>query len=172
VQIDASDSIVITGSSKNPAGGTEMAMWRYLSSGSLDTSFAATGALHFGSTQGAAGATGASENDVGLSFAIDTRYGFYIVTGPSVNASGGTQGALWRYTTSGTLDTTLNAVGTAVTLPVGAAGGKTAATVLDQTNFLQLDAYGTYIVVGSTKNSSGGTELAIWRYLIVGLPDF
>jgi uncharacterized delta-60 repeat protein len=171
LQIDASDSIIIAGASQNPTGGTEMAMWRYLSNGTLDTSFSTTGALHFNSTQGAAGGTGASENDMGLSLTIDTRYSFYTVAGTSVNASGGTQAALWRYTFLGKLDTKFNTVGSAVTPSVGTAGGLTAATVYDTANSLQLDAYGTYIVAGSTLNSSGGIELAIWRYLIIGLPD-
>ncbi|MEO5970181.1 MAG: hypothetical protein ABIQ95_09660 [Bdellovibrionia bacterium] len=170
VQIDSSGSIVISGSSQNSLGGIEMAMWRYLSNGSPDTSFAGSGALHFGPT-GLAGATGASENDVGRSFAIDPRYKFYIIAGSSVNASGGTQVGLWRYTFTGTLDPTFNLAGTAVTLPVGTAGGKTPSTVFDTANSLKLDAYGTYIIVGSTLNGSGGTELAIWRYLIIGIPD-
>jgi uncharacterized delta-60 repeat protein len=170
LQIDSSDSIIVAGSSQNSAGGIEMAMWRYLSNGSPDTSFSSSGALHFGST-GAAGATGANENDVGYSFAIDTRYQFYIVAGSSANNSGGTQASLWRYSFAGTLDPTFNLVGSTVTLPVGTAGGRSPATVFDTANSLKLDAYGTYIVVGSTLNGSGGTELAIWRYLIVGIPD-
>ena len=169
--IDSSDRIVIVGSSRNPAGGTEMAMWRYLSAGTLDTGFASSGALHFSSTAGTAGATGASENDVANSLVVDTRYSFYIAAGTSTNASGGTQAALWRYSLNGTLDPTFNSIGSAATPSTGATGLMTATTVRDQANAIQLDAYSTYIVVGSSLNSSGGTELAIWRYLIIGIPD-
>jgi len=171
VQLDSSGKLVITGSSQNASGGTEMAIWRYQSNGSLDTQFNSSGIVHSGSTSGAAGATGVNESDTGVNIGIDTRYNFYIVGGDSKNAAGGHQGALWRYNLDGSVDKTLALKGTATTLPTGAAGGQTAATVNDQVNYFLLDSFGTYILVGSTLNSSGGTELAVWRYLLSGTPD-
>jgi hypothetical protein len=62
-KIDSSGRYIGAGSSKNAAGGTELALWRYNPDGTLDTSFGTTGEVVFGAT-GAGGATGGAA-DVG-----------------------------------------------------------------------------------------------------------
>jgi uncharacterized delta-60 repeat protein len=168
LQIDANGNLIISGSSKNSSGGIEMAVWQYSSSGILASTFGATGYFVSG---GAAGAVGASMLDVGTSVAIDSLTNTYVVSGTSVNASGGTQTSIWRLTTSGALDSAFNNIGVAVTSSSGAASGMNATTVNDTSASVQVDAYGTYILVGAAKNSAGGTQLAIWRYLPLGTLD-
>ncbi|CAM6053601.1 unnamed protein product [Sphagnum tenellum] len=185
IQIDSSDNIIVTGSSRNPSGGTEMILLRYLSNGGLDTTFGSSlsassgppllshlpGAIHFSSDAGAAGATGANENDVGVSLGIDPTYGFYIIAGTSKNSSGGEQVAIWSFNPDGTLNKIFALSGWTTSSSLGLLGGQTSATVKDIARSLQTDPYGTYVIAGSTQNSSGGTQLALWRYLLNGVPD-
>ena len=168
---NSNGSYVISGSSKNSSGGIEMTLWRYLSSGSLDSTFGTSGYAHYGASGGAAGA--ATANDSGSSLAIDSVNQRYVVAGPSLNASSRTQVAVWRTGFSGSLDSLFNTQGYVTTPATGASGAMSAANVYDFPGSIQVDAVGTYSVVGTSKISpaAAGQELAIWRYLPVGILD-
>jgi hypothetical protein len=56
-----------------------------------------------------------------------------------------------------------------VTPETGTDEHMTASTVLDESLSIALDEVQTYTIVGSSKNSTGGTEMAIWRFLNPGL---
>jgi uncharacterized delta-60 repeat protein len=171
--VDVQGRIVIAGNSlsANAPAGYELALWRYFPDGTIDTSFGVngTGYVSSGSATGAAGATGASENDIATSIQLDSE-GRILVAGTSVNAAGGTELAIWRYTASGTLDTTFGTSGIVLSGTTGAAGASAAAE-LESVTALKLDSQGRMIIVGSSKNAGGGTELAIWRYTPAGALD-
>jgi uncharacterized delta-60 repeat protein len=171
--VDVQGRIVIAGNSlsANSPAGYELALWRYFPDGTIDTTFGlnGTGFVSSGSATGAAGATGASENDIASSIQLDSA-GRILVAGTSVNAAGGTELAIWRYTASGTLDTTFGTSGIVLSGGTGAAGASAAAE-LESVSALKLDSQGRMIIVGSSKNAGGGTELAIWRYTTAGALD-
>ncbi|MFZ9595799.1 MAG: hypothetical protein ACO3A2_06935 [Bdellovibrionia bacterium] len=168
LQIDPEGNLIIAGSSNNPIGLPEMALWKYSSQGALDTQFGNSGVLHSGSTRSAAG-LGSSYWDEGYSVVVDAAQKHYLVSGSSKNADSGTQAALWRVSFDGSWDPTFNFYGSAFTPETGSDEQMTSATVLDQAYSISLDPVQTYTLVGSSKNSSGGTELAIWRFLNLGI---
>jgi uncharacterized delta-60 repeat protein len=102
LQVDSQGHYVIAGVSHNAGGGGELAIWRYLPTGSLDTSFGSSGIVVSGST-GLAGATGANESDSASAMEPDCL-GRLVVTGQSSNGGSGTEMALWRYSSSGSPD--------------------------------------------------------------------
>jgi uncharacterized delta-60 repeat protein len=163
--IDSENRYLIVGSSLNAAGATELAIWRYTESGTLDSEFNSTGVLHFG-TSGVAGATGVNTQDVGLSVSEDSDSN-YVIVGTSRNASLGTELTIWKYKSDGTLDTEFQSTGY---LHFGSTGtaGATGSNTLDVPYSLKIDTYGTYIITGTSKNTSNGTELSMWRYLPSG----
>ena len=160
VRVDTSGRYVVGGTSQNAANGTEMALWRYTSTGALDTTFAGTGKLHFGST-GAAGETGILEVDKGAALELDSQ-GRIVVAGHSANASYKFEAVIWRYTSSGTLDTTFNTVGYIHTGSPGVTGA--VANMDDRIFDFKIDSSGRYVLVGSSRNSSNGYEVAVLRF--------
>jgi uncharacterized delta-60 repeat protein len=166
LQINSNNAYVLSGSSANATGGKELVIWRYTNTGTLDTTFNTTGYVVSGTT-GAAGATGANENDVPMSFQFDAS-GNYVMVGTSANsASNGKELVLWRYTSAGVLDTTFNTTGYILFGATGAAGA-TAANENDVGLSLQIDAKGRFVISGSSVNTGGGQEAVMWRYLAAG----
>lgn len=167
--IDAQGRYVVGGTSKNSAGRFEAAIWRFLSTGSADTSFGGgDGAASFGTT-GAAGGTGTNLADEARGVAVDSQ-GRYLAAGKSKNGAGATELALWRFSASGSADTAFGGDGAVSFGTTGAAGGSGAGT-LDVGNALAIDSQGRYVVVGSSVNAGGGSEMALWRFQDTGAPD-
>lgn len=162
VNLDSSGNIVVAGNSTNSSLGKEVAIWRYTSSGALDTSFNGSGIAISGQT-GAAGATGSSETDVAYGAKIDSS-GNIVISGASDSASGGPELAIWRYTSSGSLDSSFGGAGYVLGGATGAAGA-IGSSEADRGNSLIIDSSGRYVIGGASVNTSGGNELAIWRYL-------
>lgn len=171
VKVDSNGKLVVAGTSKNSLGGVELALWRAGSSG-FDTSFSSSGSVHFSSSKGAAGATGAEVNEQVNSLFLDTTSKRYVVSGSSANASGGRQAVLWRVKVDGTLDAEFNTSGSVLSIATGISGDMLAATIQDQISYSVQDPVGTYVSVGKTKSASGNTQLGIWRHLSNGIPDF
>ena len=172
LQVDAAGRYVVAGKSKNAAGGTELALWRYLSNGTPDPTFSVTGAVTFQpGGSGAAGASNASKFDVAYAMQIDSL-GRYVLFGSSLNSAGGTELAIWRLNSDGTGDPTFSLTG-AVTFQSGGLGAAGTANNLksDIARAGLIDSLGSYLVVGPTVNSAGGTQMAIWRFLSNGQPD-
>jgi uncharacterized delta-60 repeat protein len=169
VWVDSKNRYVVAGSSKNSSGGTELALWRYLDTGALDTSFNGTGTLHFGSS-GNAGATDALTQDIAMTLGQDPNSN-YVITGTSRNTNLGKELAIWKYREDGQLEANFNSSGY---LHFGFAGsaGATGAYVNDVPYAAVVDSIGTYTLVGHSQNTDtgpNGKELAIWRYLDLGL---
>ena len=100
--IDTQGRVVVAGQSRNVSGGREIALWRYLPSGVLDTSFGTGGIVHSG-PNGASGTAGAGEMESARAVLLDSQ-GRIVVVGGSRNASLGFELAMWRYNSSGLLD--------------------------------------------------------------------
>ncbi len=130
-------------------------IWRYKSDGTLDTSFGnGTGYVVHSNAAGGGG------NDAGYAITLDSS-GRIIVVGMSdrdPSASANHDMVIWRYNPDGTLDTSFNGVGYVV--HNGAAGGNG----IDAGGGVVLDSAGRILVAGSSTNSGGNRDMAIWRY--------
>ncbi len=173
LQIDSQGRYVISGRSKNSAGGTEMVVWRFLATGAIDTSFNSTGFVIFqpGGLGAAGHANDSNKYDSGTYLKIDSQ-GRYVIAGSSKNAAGGTELTIWRYTSDGAIDTSFNNTGYTLFQPGGTgAAGQSNASKSDAPSSFEIDSQGRYVIGGSSKNSVGGREFVIWRYLSTGALD-
>ncbi len=156
--IDQLGRIVLTGQSKNAAGHYEMVVMRLSSLGVPDATFGPGGARLFTNTAGGNG------DDVGNAVKIDSL-GNILVTGSSVAATGKTDMVLWRISSTGTLDSSLN--GSGFVLKANTAG----ANYSDSGNSLVLDVSGNILVVGSSTNNTTLSQMVVWRFTSGGLID-
>ena len=93
--------------------GTVLTIFRLLTGGTLDSTFGSSGIVTFNPT-GPSAAGAAVAGDTPADFIIDAN-GNYLIAGSSINTLGGTELAVWRYTSSGALDTTYGPAGTGYT---------------------------------------------------------
>ena len=147
IAIDSYGRILVDGYSDNGSN-YDMAIWRYNSNGTLDTSFNGTG---YATHNNAAGGNG---GDSGSSITIDS-YGRILVAGNSSNGSNYDM-AIWRYNSNGTLDTSFNSAG--YIIHNSAAGGNGD----DQGHSITIDSYSRILVAGYSYNGSND-DMAIWR---------
>ena len=102
ITLDDSNRIYVTGFSysSNPSLNKDMVIWRYTESGDLDTTFGSDNGfvVHHNAADG-------FDHDEGESITLDSDGKIY-VAGHSVNAGGGYDVVIWRYTTAGVLDAT------------------------------------------------------------------
>ena len=89
IAIDFQGGILLTGSSTNTAGNTDMVVWKFNADGTLDTTFNNSGIVI---NNGAAGGNG---NDSGNALAIDSQARI-LITGSSTNGAGNTDMVIWR----------------------------------------------------------------------------
>jgi uncharacterized delta-60 repeat protein len=139
--IDANGKILVTGYAYNVAD-TDMAIWRFNTDGSLDTSFDGDGMALYDS--------GGFEE--GFSIATDANERI-LVTGFIDNGSDDDM-AVWRFNTDGSLDTSFDGDGMALY-----DSGNT-----DQGRSIVLAANGRILVAGYSNNGSDD-DLVIWRYV-------
>ena len=142
VAIQSDGRVVVTGSSFNGSN-NDVAVVRYNTDGSLDTSFNGSGIVTT--------AIGAG-TDQSRSVTIQSD-GKILVAGNSDNGSNA-DFALLRYNTDGSLDTSFNGTGF-VTIPIGS-GGDIAEDVIVQSD-------GRILVAGNW-NTGAGTDLGIVRF--------
>jgi uncharacterized delta-60 repeat protein len=150
-EIQSDGKIVVAGASANSSGDWDLAIWRFNSNGSLDTTFDSDGYVTHHN------AAGGNSNDLGYSVQIQSD-GKYVVAGSSRNASANEDLAVWRFNSNGSLDTTFDSDGYAT--HDSAAGGSNA----DEGHSLQIQSDGKIIMAGNSQNISGNSDLAIWRY--------
>ncbi|MEN8146249.1 MAG: delta-60 repeat domain-containing protein [Campylobacterota bacterium] len=150
VTIDANGKILVTGSSRNSSGKYDMVIWRYNSSGSLDSTFNGVGfAVH-------SGAAGGSGHDYGNAITTDAD-SKVLVAGASENINNLAM-TLWRYDSNGSLDSTFNGVG--YVTDNNASGGSSN----DGGYAIAIDADGKIIVAGYSTNLINTYDMVIWRY--------
>ena len=148
---DSLGNIIIVGRSDSVANLGDMTVWKLSSSGVLDTAFNGSG---FFTQNDAAGGSGF---DSATDIILDSS-GRYYVTGYSRNASGNNDMVLWKLLSTGSLDTTFNAVGF-VTYDAGNNSNDTGEALI-------VDSEDRIVVSGS-----GGANLSVWRYNTDGSLD-
>jgi uncharacterized delta-60 repeat protein len=121
---------------------TDIAVVRYNSDGSLDTSFNGTGKV--------VTSIGSSKDDVAYAVAVDG--GHVVVAGYTDNGSD-SDIAVVRYNSDGSLDTSFNGTGK-VTTPIGSSTDRAYAVALD----------GSDIIVAGYSDNGGTTDFAVVRY--------
>ncbi len=182
--VDSSGRILMTGTSGNTgtnAAAVEFAMWRVLDSGALDTSFTNGTSAYAGSIRGgttsAAGGTGALDIESARALVIDSQ-GRYLAGGYSVSNTGYGYPTLWRINTDGTFDSTFTGSlagaypGSSKVSTSGAAGGTTVNGFYSDVIYdMVVDSQGRIIAVGSSYNSDGRGEMAMWRFNADGTRD-
>ena len=141
IAVDSTGNIFVVGISNN-----DMALWKYTSSGVLDSTFNSTGFI-------TAGGTG---YDIGMALSIDDNGNIY-VTGEPRNASDSDM-ALWKYLPNGTLDTTFN--GTGLVIHHDAAGGNS----FDHGYAIALDSSNNIFITGASQAADGFYDMTIWKY--------
>jgi uncharacterized delta-60 repeat protein len=150
VQID--DKIVVVGTSDNGSGVSELAVARFNVNGSLDTTFSGDGMV---TTSFSAG------DDVGSGIALQSN-GKIVVVGTSNNGSGISEFAVARFNVNGSLDLTFGVAGKVTTsFSVGDDVGSGIAVQSD----------GKIVVVGTSDDGSGASELAVARFNVNGSLD-
>ncbi|MCZ6690403.1 MAG: delta-60 repeat domain-containing protein [Planctomycetota bacterium] len=149
--LDASGNIIVAGSSAGPAGDLDLAIWRFDMTGALDVTFNGQGWVTHDN------AAGGMADDAAEAVLLEPT-GSILAAGWSVNATGDLDMALWRFDGSGTLDSTLNAVGWLV--HHDAAGG-----MADDFG-LSIDQYGSgrIVVSGASQNSDMNHDMVVWRF--------
>lgn len=139
--IDSSGNLYVSGNT-DAAGTNDLTLWRFTSSGALDTSFAG-GAGYLSYDSGG--------DDRGHGLTMDGS-GKLLVTG----AAGGM--AVWRVTATGVSDTAFN--GTGVAVDTGGTG-----------KAIAVDASGRIVVTGDMVVTGNRNDMALWRYTSAGVLD-
>lgn len=170
----------------------DMALWRLLSDGSLDTTFddgfvgadAVKGCVSHRSAASSNDEVGIGSNhhDYGRALAIQSD-GKYVVAGysPQNTAapnSGNTDTVVWRFNTNGSLDTTYgdivddsdpnNVIRKGYHVDAGAAG---AAYGADAAFGMKMQSDGKVLVTGYSINALGTIDLTVWRFTTEGERD-
>jgi uncharacterized delta-60 repeat protein len=156
--INANGKILVTGNSQNSSN-YDMFLWRYTSTGTLDTTFDTDGIVSHNSAAGG--------NSVDWGYAITvTAAGKILVAGISTNVSGNRDLAIWRYNDDGTIDTSFDTDGFVVN------DGANGVNSTDYCYGMAIDADGKIVVAGSSaKAGSGYSDMAIWRFDADGTLD-
>jgi len=160
VTTDASDKILVTGFAINATGNHDIVVLRYLTDGTLDTSFGSNGIVI---TAGAAGGTNLSERARDIT--IDTS-GKILVVADSYNAIPNSDIVVMRYLTDGTLDTTFSGDGIAII--DSPAGGTDRA---DIGYGITTDSTGRILVTGHGTNISNNNDIVVLRLKTDGTLD-
>ena len=138
VTTDASGNVLVTGSVRDASFNYDMAVWRYTSSGVLDTNFSGDGLYTYHG----------NNSDFGRDLVVAASGKIYVagsVSRASVNNGMG----IWKFNTNGTLDTTFSDDGIVEEPASGNTNGYSIA----------IDSGGKLIVAGEFQ-----TKLAVWRY--------
>ena len=151
--IDSNGNIYVAGYAQR-AGGDDMVVWSYTSSGSVNTNFNGNG---FVTITGSAGGS----SDWGSDVLVDGN-GNIVVAGYSLNTSSILDMEIWRFLPNGTLDAG----------NFGATGAQSFS--MGTTNIygygMCLDANGNILVTGRTY-LGGNSSLVLWRVLPNGNAD-
>ncbi len=149
VIIDNSNRIVVVGNSFGSGTLEDLAIWRFNTDGSLDTSFNSTG---FVTHNGAAGGSG---DDDGRDIVLDSNDRL-VVVGRSFGSMNEDL-AIWRYNATGTLDTSFNDKG--FVTHNGAAGGNGR----DVGEAVVFDALQNIVVAGYSFKGTND-DMVVWRF--------
>jgi uncharacterized delta-60 repeat protein len=157
VTYDNAGRIIVVGHSHNANWHYNLAVWRYLSNGTLDAGF--NSPYGFVTHDNAAGGSG---DDNGRDVVIGPNNTIFVVGG-STTSNGTTDMAIWSYDNTGSLNLGFN--GTGILTNNSAAGGNSA----DVGNGIAIDSsLNTIYATGSSVNVNGQIDMVIWRYSVNG----
>ncbi|MCZ6691250.1 MAG: hypothetical protein O7H41_16815 [Planctomycetota bacterium] len=156
IALDSADRVVVVGISASPAGDSDMAVWRYLSNGLLDTTFDGRGWITYDG--------GFSGWDWGLDMHLDSLDRI-VVGGFTRRASGDYDMTVWRYLPDGRADLSFNGQG--VVFHHDAAGGG----MNDMGFGMTQDAGGRILVSGWSQRSMLNWDMIVWRFQTDGSLD-
>ena len=149
--LDSSGNIYVTGNSGVYTGGFDgdrvMVIWKYDSTGTPDSTFDTDGIVVHD------GAAGGTDYDTGQDIELDGSGNIY-VTGYSVNSAGDEDMVIWKYDSTGTLDSTFGTGG--IVVRDESAGGD------DHGYGIDLDGSGNLYVTGYSEQNNG--DMVIWNY--------
>jgi uncharacterized delta-60 repeat protein len=135
-----------------------MALWRYDSTGALDSTFNTQGWVTHHD------AAGGLDDDFGQDLTVDAS-GRILVTGSSLNANWGDDMVVWRYLDDGTLDLAFDFQGY-LTHNNAATGNSH-----DRGMSIALDAADRIIIAGSSLDTTWANDMVVWRYDASGTLD-
>jgi uncharacterized delta-60 repeat protein len=153
VQVQADGKIVVVGTSNSGSGNSEFAVARLNDDGSLDNSFDGDGMVTTSFTT--------PGDDVGSGIAVQAD-GRVVVVGTSNSGSGNSEFAVARFNDDGSLD---NSFGVGGLVTTSFSGGD------DVGSGIAVQADGRVVVVGTSDNGSGASELAVARFNLDGSLD-
>ena len=156
ITTDNDGKILVTGSGLNGSNNSDMVIWRYESSGQLDTTFGGSGIVVHDS------AAGGNGTDVGESITINSK-GRILVTGYSSNGSDNDM-VIWEYNSDGTLNSSFGTGGIVVSDNAAGGGGN------DIGKSITTDSQRRILVTGLSSNGSDN-DMVLWRYNPDGTPD-
>ncbi len=166
ITVDASGRILVAGISRGPFN-FDMALWRFLPDGTLDTSFNATGPVPGAVVS--AGAAGGNGSDSAQAIVVDANGKILVAgAGASLLNNAFTDMVVWRFNDDGSLDTSFNPSGAIPGVvsfngaPLGAGDEVGSAIAIDAMN---------RIVVAGSFETSIGVALAVWRLTPEGALD-
>lgn len=155
IVVDPGGGVLVAGFSTNAAGNTDMVIWRYDASGSIDATFGTGGrVIHDG-------AAGGFLSDAAEAMDLDAS-GRIVVTGESASAAGDFDMVIWRYNADGTPDAAFGSGGVVVDAP---GPGR------DEGVDLAHDGAGRILVTGRSLNAGGDFDMVVWRFDTGGNPD-
>ena len=147
IAVQSDGKIVVVGTSDDGSGTSELAVARFNVDGSLDTSFSGGGMV---TTFFSAG------NDVGSGIAVQSD-GKIVVVGTSDDGSGTSELAVARFNVDGSLDNSFSGDGMVTAKFTAGAGDDVGSGIAVQSD-------GKIVVVGTSDNGSGSSELAVARF--------
>ena len=160
VALDAAGRILVCGTTRNPLGNEDLAVWRLRPDGRADESFGIGGVVV---RDGGAG--GLFSDDRGRDLFVD-GFGRAIVVGDSRNSSGDRDMVVWAFDPEGRLDPSFGSGGTLVS--DGAAGGPggddAGLTILPR----ETDGF---LVAGTSGGVFGDGDATVWAFYFDGFPD-
>ncbi|MDJ0820165.1 MAG: hypothetical protein QNJ58_28435 [Desulfobacterales bacterium] len=152
IAVQSDDKIVVVGTSDNKSGRSEFAVARFNVDGSLDPRFNFTGKVIVSFSGG---------NDVGSGIAVQPN-GKIVVVGTSDDGSGSSEFAVARFNIDGSLDPSFNVTGK---VTVSFSGGN------DVGSGIAVQPDDKIVVVGTSDDGSGISELAVARFNVDGSLD-
>lgn len=142
---------LVAGSASNSNGDDDMAIWKFLPNGQLDSSFGNAGIFTHSN------AAGGNGSDVAQSIAL-LEDGGWVVAGNSTSPSKYYDMAVWKFAADGKLDSSFANAG--VFTNNNAAGGNS----LDVANSVASIPGGGWIVAGYSVNAAGNNDMTLWKF--------